>query len=69
MVRREHDDPQPGILTSEELGAVANLYNRELIDPEAMITRRIEPMAEAYVAAIDEISGGGIVKTLIEWDS
>jgi len=58
----------PGVLTSDELRAVAALYNRGLIDPERMISRRIPPAPGAYLDAIRAIDRGRIVKALIEWN-
>jgi hypothetical protein len=44
------------------------LYNRGLIDPEALISRRILPEPEAYVETIRQIEAGEVIKALIEWD-
>jgi len=66
---RETTIYNPGILSPVELKAVADLYNRRLIDPEPLITRRIAPSVDEYVAAIDAIARGEIVKVLIEWDA
>ena len=57
----------PGVLESSELRAVAALYNRRLIDPEPLISRRIAPEPEAYLEAIRAIERGEIIKALIEW--
>jgi len=59
----------PGVLTSAELKAVANLYNRRLIDPEAMVSRRIAPVVGEYLDAIAAIERGDIVKALIDWEA
>ena len=57
----------PGVLGSVELKAVANLYNRGLLDPEPMISRRIAPEVDQYVETIEAIGRGEIVKALIQW--
>ena len=58
----------PGFLNSEELRAVASLYNRELIDPEILISKEIKPDAESYLNTIIEIEKGKIVKAIIDWE-
>jgi len=59
----------PGILSSDELRAVAALYNRRLIDPEPMVSRRIAPDPEQYVDSIRAIERGEVIKALIQWDA
>jgi threonine dehydrogenase-like Zn-dependent dehydrogenase len=59
----------PAVLSSVELKAVANLYNRRLIDPAPMVSRRIAPEVADYVDAVHAIERGEIVKALIEWDA
>jgi threonine dehydrogenase-like Zn-dependent dehydrogenase len=58
----------PGLPRANDLRAVANLYNRELIHPGALITSRIKPDIGEYAEAIREIERGNVVKTLIEWE-
>jgi threonine dehydrogenase-like Zn-dependent dehydrogenase len=58
----------PGVLSSDELRAVANLYNRGLIDPDAMISRRIPPNPEAYLDVIRATERGEIVKAVVDWE-
>ncbi len=58
----------PGILASSELRAVANLYNRRLIDPDAMITRYIPPDPDVYLKTIGDIERGEIIKAVIDWE-
>ena len=53
--------------SGRELRAVANLYNRRLIDPDVMITRRIPPDPDVYLKTIGDIERGEIIKALIEW--
>ena len=59
----------PGVLASSELRDVANLYNRRLIDPDAMITRRTSPDPDVYLKTIGDIERGEIVKAIIEWEA
>jgi len=59
----------PGVLASSELRAVADLYNRRLIDPEPMVSCRIAADPEEYLYAIRAIERGEIVKALIDWDA
>ena len=59
----------PGVLASSELRAVADLYNRRLIDPGPMVSCRIAPDPEEYLYAIRAIERGEIVKALIDWDA
>ena len=59
----------PGVLTSRELKAVASLYNRRLIDPDAMVSRRIAPDVDEYLDAIAAIERGEVVKALIDWEA
>jgi len=59
----------PGLPQSEDLRAVATLYNRQLLDPASMVTYRIPPEIPSYIDAIKAISAGEVVKVLIEWES
>lgn len=59
----------PGIVTDGELRAVANLYNRRLLDPDSMISRRISPDPTSYLETIAAIGRGEIVKALIDWEA
>jgi threonine dehydrogenase-like Zn-dependent dehydrogenase len=57
----------PGLPRAADLKAVAHLYNRRLIDPAPLVTRRIRPTIAEYRTAIDDIRGGEVVKILMEW--
>lgn len=57
----------PGIVTSENFKKVADLYNRELINPSYLIGKRIKPNKKEYRDAINEIRDGKLVKVLMEW--
>ena len=57
----------PGILTVEDLKAVALLYNKRMIDPAPLITKIIPPDMNAYIQTIYEIQKGQIIKALIDW--
>jgi threonine dehydrogenase-like Zn-dependent dehydrogenase len=59
----------PGLPRANDLKAVAHLYNRNLIDPAALVTSRIPPEISQYRAAIEAIRGGDEVKVLMEWES
>jgi threonine dehydrogenase-like Zn-dependent dehydrogenase len=59
----------PGVLSSCELKAVAALYNRGLLDPAPMVSRRIPPDPAAYRETLRAIGRGEIVKALIDWDA
>ena len=58
----------PGILTSESFIKAADLYNRELIRPDLLISKRISPTKNEYLKTIEEIKNGKIVKAIIEWN-
>ncbi|MCD6365458.1 MAG: hypothetical protein J7M14_06240 [Planctomycetes bacterium] len=49
--------------------AVANLYNRRLIDPEPMISARIAADPVTYLETIRTIERGEVVKALIDWEA
>ncbi|HBN86525.1 MAG TPA: hypothetical protein DDZ89_22130 [Clostridiales bacterium] len=57
----------PGILTIEDLKAVAALYNKKMIDPSPLITKVITPNVDAYTQTIYEIKMGEIIKALMDW--
>ncbi len=57
----------PGIMTSKDLRAVANLYNRRLINPEALVSLEINPSSAEYLAAIAEIQRNNVLKAIIKW--
>ena len=59
----------PGIMTTDDLKAVANLYNNGLINPSALITKTILPEITEYIQAIEEIRQGKIIKALIDWSA
>ncbi len=59
----------PGVLSSNELRAVANLYNRGLLNCERMISRIIKPEADSYCQAIADIKAGKTIKTVIDWET
>ncbi|NLY96641.1 MAG: hypothetical protein GX082_04305 [Clostridiaceae bacterium] len=56
----------PGILTIEDLKAVAAFYNKKTIDPFPLITKIIRPNADEYIQTIQEIKKGEIIKVLID---
>ena len=58
----------PGWLESPDLKAVAAMYNRELIDPSVLITRRIPPIPDEYLIAVQELAEGKHIKVIIDWD-
>ena len=58
----------PGILTSVDLKSVANLYNRNLIDPEPLISLRLPPTVNAYHDALKSIQENKIIKAVIDWE-
>ncbi len=57
----------PGIMTNKDLRAVANLYNRGLVNPEALVSIEINPSSEEYLAAILEIQRNNVLKAIIKW--
>lgn len=57
----------PGILTVDDLKAVASLYNKKMIDPAPLITKIIPPDMDAYIQTIYEIQKGKMIKALIDW--
>ncbi|MCD6322458.1 MAG: alcohol dehydrogenase catalytic domain-containing protein [Clostridiales bacterium] len=57
----------PGIVTSENFKKVADLYNKEMINPSLLIGKRIKPDKNEYLEAISEIKDGKVVKVLMEW--
>lgn len=59
----------PGIVTDNELRAVANLYNRRLLDPAPMVSKIIPPDPQLYLETIQAIQRGEIVKALIDWEA
>ena len=59
----------PGIVTSENFKKVAELYNKEMIDPSILISKRISPNEKEYLETIDEIKAGKLVKVLMEWNN
>lgn len=59
----------PGIVTSENFKKVAKLYNKELINPSILISKRIKPNRSEYLGAIDDIEKGKVVKVLMDWNS
>jgi alcohol dehydrogenase, propanol-preferring len=58
----------PGFLNSDELRAVAAMYNRGLLDPEILISKQINPDISKYLKTIKEIESGKIVKAIIDWE-
>ena len=58
----------PGIVTSENFKKVADLYNKEMIDPSLLIGKRIKPNKNEYLEAMSEIKDGKLVKVLMEWN-
>ena len=58
----------PGILINDDLKSVANLYNRNLIDPESLISLKIPATVEAYREAVQQIKEGKIIKALMDWE-
>lgn len=58
----------PGWLESRELKAVAAMYNRYLIEPDTLITKRIPPIVDEYMIAIHEIEQGKHIKVLMDWE-
>jgi threonine dehydrogenase-like Zn-dependent dehydrogenase len=59
----------PGFLNSEELRAIASLYNRGLLNPEILISKQIKPDMGEYLETIKEIESGKIVKAIIDWEN
>lgn len=57
----------PGIVTSENFKKVAQLYNKELIEPSMLIQKYIKPNEKQYLETIDEIKEGKIVKAVMDW--
>ncbi|MBN2557389.1 MAG: zinc-binding dehydrogenase [Clostridia bacterium] len=57
----------PGILGSESLRAVAELYNSKRIRPDILVEKRIKPEKHEYLDAIEGIKAGKFIKVLIEW--
>ena len=57
----------PGLPRTNDLQAVAHLYNRRLLDPAALVTSRIRPEIGEYLRAIEAIREGDAVKILMEW--
>ena len=57
----------PGIVTSENFKKVADIYNKELINPSLLVQKRIHPDKNEYLETIDEIKSGKIVKAIMEW--
>lgn len=57
----------PGVLTSKSFKAVAEIYNKGLIRPDLLISKRIKPNKDEYLATIEEIKTGRIIKALMEW--
>lgn len=57
----------PGLPRSADLRAVAGMYNRGLLDPEMLVTIRLQPAADEYTSAVRRIQRGEIVKALMVW--
>ncbi|MFO7611015.1 MAG: zinc-binding dehydrogenase [Clostridia bacterium] len=57
----------PGILESESLNAVAELYNSNRIRPDILVEKRIKPDKHEYLDAIKGIIAGKFIKVLIDW--